>query len=187
MDHVVVPLGGDHAHAVGALVHDLAAALDLDESRVTSQPPHITLVGFDGVGRPEVETRVAAIAGTAASFPVRAHGFGFFVGNTERSLALFVPVVRDEPLSRLQAQVRRSLEAAGASISGQHAADVWTPHVTLLDRCLTPAHLGTAVERLAGHTHPSWHIPVDSLAILGPGLGPATPATTFPFPGAQPG
>jgi 2'-5' RNA ligase len=190
VDHVVVPLDDDHVVAVRALVRDLAATLGLDEDQVTSQPPHITLAGFNGADRPEVEARVAAIAAATPPFPVRAHGLGVFAGDTERSLALFVPVVRDPRLSRLHRRVCRSLRAQGATVGGQHAADVWTPHVTLLDRCLNPERLAAAVERLARRTHPSWNIPIACLGILGPGRGPSTPALTFPFPpaaGAGPG
>jgi hypothetical protein len=76
-----------------------------------------------------------------------------------------VSVVRSPPLDDLQSDVCAALGAAGADIGGFSRAAVWTPHLTLLDRGLTPERLGRAVEILARRPHPSWTVAVESLVV----------------------
>lgn len=164
MDHVIAPLDPDHVAAAGRLSTDLAASLSMDPACATSGL-HITLVSYRDLAPAAAGRAVAQVAGTVGPLTVRAHGYGVFTGDGHSDLSLHVVVVRSTALDRLHARVHSALSDAGATMDGLTRPDVWTPHITLLDRQLDPVLLGRAVELLARRPHRSWSVPIGSLAI----------------------
>jgi hypothetical protein len=55
---------------------------------------------------------------------------------------------------------------------------VWTPHITVLDRGLTPTLLGRAVELLAARPHRSWRVGIATLAVTRRAAAEATGTDT---------
>lgn len=96
---------------------------------------------------------------------VRAHGYGMFTGEAATDLSLHVMVVRTRPLDDLHRRTRAALVAAGACPAGHTDPNVWTPHITLLDRSLIPESLARAVEALAHSPHRSWTVTVTALTV----------------------
>jgi hypothetical protein len=96
---------------------------------------------------------------------VRAHGYGIFTGDADTDLSLYVIVVRSRVLDDVHRRVHASLDGAGACMAGTTDPIVWSPHVTVLDRGLTPRLLGRAIEVLAAHPHRTWSIDVSSLTV----------------------
>jgi hypothetical protein len=165
VDHVVAPLDPDHVAAVAALTADAAAAMGRGAPKRSQ--PHVTLVACTGVGRPEALAAVAGVAGEMAPFVLRAHGYGVFARTGHSGLSLHVPVVRNRELDRLHARVVDALAAVGAEVAGWSRPELWSPHITLLDRELTATDVGAGITALASRHHPSWHVPVDRLQLRG--------------------
>jgi 2'-5' RNA ligase len=165
MGHVVVPLDAVHARNACEMAARLAA--EVGEPRAAARSPHITVVSFTGVTTGAATAAIRAATAALPPFAVRAHGYGVFAGSETSDLTLHVAVVRTADFDRLHLAVWQALERAGAALDGVTAPCVWTPHVTLLDRHLTPARLGRAVETLAGRPHRRWTIEVSSLAVVG--------------------
>jgi 2'-5' RNA ligase len=165
MLHVVAPLGPSHRHALLALLDEALVLHLLPDGQQPPWPPHITLVSFSGLPEQAATEALRPIAAGSRPLVARAHGYGLFTGSSPSELCLFVPVVRSTELDRLQRRFRGALEIAGATIAGQSRTEVWTPHVTLLDRCLAPSHLAEVVEHLARRPHPSWNLQLDRIIV----------------------
>jgi 2'-5' RNA ligase len=184
VEHVIAPLDHDHAHAVAQLAHDLAAELGLDCDEAVPRRPHVTVVSYEGIEPTRAAPVVAREVAALAPFTVRAHGYGVFAGDCDTDLSLHVMVVRSADLDRLHGRVHRALGEAGARVAGTTAPSAWTPHITLLDRGLTPRLLGDAVEILTRRPHRSWTIPVVGVTITRRGTSPALPIGSLPLRGA---
>jgi 2'-5' RNA ligase len=165
MDHVIAPLDADHARAVRGLAEDLAAALAVAPEAVSVRTPHITVASYTGLEPAGAAAALGPVAAATRQFTVRAHGYGIFTGDADSDLSLYVVVVRSRALDELHGRVHASLDAAGACLAGTTHASVWSPHVTVLDRGLTPSLLGRAIEVLAHRPHRTWSISVASLTI----------------------
>jgi 2'-5' RNA ligase len=165
VDHVIAPLDTDHARAVGQLSVDLATALSIDPDDVALRPPHITCASYTGLEPRRAVAALAPVLAVIAPFTVRAHGYGLFTGDADTDLSLHVMVVRTKALDELHRCVTAALCGAGAQLAGTTEPRVWTPHITLLDRGLTPRLLGRAVELLGGRPHRTWSITLESLAV----------------------
>ena len=127
----------------------------------------MSLLAYEGLSRTAAKAVVEAPLGATPPFVIHAHGYGFFTGDNPANLTLHVPVVRAEALDRLHAQLWSELRRAGADIAPWSAPDLWTPHLTLLDRALDPPALGAAAGWLARRHHPSWSILVDRVVLTG--------------------
>ena len=165
MDHVVIPLDGDHARAAAQLAGGITAAAGME--RDPESTPHITLVAFSGGQTGAVLDVLRAVAAATEPFTTRAHGFGFFSGDEPSDLSLHVPVVRGPALDALHRDVCAAVQDVGGQVAGWCTPDLWTPHVTLVDRDLDPVRLGRGATWLSRRHHPSWHIPVDRLCLTG--------------------
>jgi 2'-5' RNA ligase len=161
VDHVVVPLGPDHARTVTRIGRELAVRLGLDV---------VTLVSFTGLAPDRAATVVSRAVAGVAPFTVRAHGYGVFAGDGDRDLSLYVIVVRTRDLDRLQGRVHRALSRGGAGVDGTSDPGAWTPHITVLDRGLTPRLLGDAVEILTRRPHRSWAVPIEAVSLARRGV-----------------
>lgn len=166
MDHIVIPIGPDHRKAIDALVAGASAAAGL-ASPSCGPDPHVSLLAYDGLSRGAAEAAVEATLLATPAFVIHAHGYGFFTGDNPANLTLHVPVVRAEALDGLHARLWAQLVGAGAEVAPWSAPDLWTPHLTLLDRALDPPALGAAAAWLARRHHPSWSIPVDRVVLTG--------------------
>jgi hypothetical protein len=165
MDHVIAPLDADHARAVTLLGDDLAAALAVAPEALVSRSPHITVASYTGLEPARVAEALEPVTTATPPFAVRAHGYGVFTGDADTDLSLHVIVVRTRALDELHRRVHWALDGAGANLAGTTHPSVWSPHVTLLDRGLTPRLLGHAIEVLAQRPHRTWSIGVTSLRI----------------------
>lgn len=166
MDHIVIPLRTDHVMAVERLSADAARAAGLprDSYRPTA---HITLLAYTGLDRATVRKETDGLVATMHPFTVHAHGYGIFTGDHPSDLSLHVPIVRTVPLDSLHQRLWTVLRQAGAEMATWTDAEVWSPHITLLDRSLDPSRLGAAVAWLARRRHPSWRILVDRVSLTG--------------------
>ena len=166
MDHIVIPIGHDHRRAIDALITAAGAAAGL---KCANSPPdpHVSLIAYEGLSRSAAEAAVERSILVTEPFVVHAHGYGFFTGDHPANLTLHVPVVRAEALNDLHARLWAQLRQAGAEVAPWSAPDLWTPHLTLLDRALDPPALGAAAAWLARRHHPSWSIPVDRVVLTG--------------------
>jgi 2'-5' RNA ligase len=179
MEHLVALLGPDHDREVDRLSHDLADALGIDETEVTQGRPHVTLVSYTGLAPAAAGRALPPVLRDLDPVAVRAHGYGVFCGDADSELSLHVMVVRTRALDELHRRAHAALVAAGGRPDGTTAPEVWTPHITLLDRGLTPTLLGRAVEILAQRPHRSWSVTLSELAVTcraraaGDAAGPA--------------
>lgn len=162
----MLPLDGDHVRAVRRLVAGIAESAHLG-GEVGRPEPHVTLIAYTGGDPAAVRAGVESVGGRSGAFHVHAHGYGFFSGKDRTELALHVPVVRSALLDELHGALCAALDDAGAEVATWCAPHLWTPHVTLVDRGLTPATLAAGVAWLAERHHPSWQIPVDRVALTG--------------------
>lgn len=181
MDHVVVPLDPAHAAAAAALAGRLVASIG-DGTDAAPTSPHLTLVSYRGLSPAAAIEALRPVAAAVAPFTVRAHGYGMFTGDVPRDLSLHVMVVRTAALAQLHARVCQALREAGGRPEGLTEPGVWTPHITLLDRGLTPFRLARAVEVLARRPHCSWSVQVEAITV-GPRTGP-TSGRRLPLQGA---
>lgn len=166
MDHLVIPVGPDHRKAIDALVAGVASAAGL-ETPTGGRDPHVSLFAYEGLSRAAAGLAIETSLRATEPFVIHAHGYGFFTGDDPANLTLHVPVVRAEALDSLHAQLWAHLVSAGADVAPWSAPDLWTPHLTLLDRALDPPALGAAAAWLARRHHPSWSIPVDRVVLTG--------------------
>jgi 2'-5' RNA ligase len=164
VDHIVVPLDPAHAQVVDRLAHDVASEAGAGAAAATGTA-HITVVSYSGLPPERAIAALEPIAAATAPFTVRAHGYGIFTGDDPCDMSLHVMVVRTATLDALHERVHVALARAGATFDGLTEPLVWSPHITLLDRELTPACLGRAVEQLARHPHRSWSIEVRDLLV----------------------
>lgn len=165
MDHLVIPLDRDHTEALAELVRGVTTGVgdltfDLPE-------PHITLVAHSGLEADAARDAIAPVVAATRPFTVHAHGYGFFTGSEPSALSLHVPVARAPALDKLHRRLSAALRRAGAEVAAWSGPVMWSPHITLLDRCLDPERLGRAAAWLAGRHHPSWQISVDRVALVG--------------------
>ena len=165
MDHVIAPLDADHARAVAQLAAQLTEGLAVAAEGVVAPAPHITVASYTGLEPRRAAAALEPVLAARPPFIVRAHGYGIFTGDADTDLSLHVIVVRTRALDELHRDVHAALGAAGACLDGTTHPDVWSPHVTVLDRGLTPHLLGRAIEVLARRPHRTWSIGVTSLAI----------------------
>lgn len=166
MDHLVVPLDPGHVEAIAELVDGLALAVGATPTPEAPEP-HVTLVAFAGLRRSGAHAALRPITIATKPFTVHAHGFGFFAGSDPSALSLHVAVVRTHALNALHSRVCAALHGAGGDVAGWSEPQVWSPHITLLDRSLDADRLGQAAAWLARRHHPSWRIPVDRVALSG--------------------
>jgi len=186
VDHVVAPLDPDHARVVAQLSHDLAAELGIDPEGAAPRRPHITVASYVGLEPARAAAALAPALAAVAPFTVRAHGYGVFAGDTDSDLSLHVMVVRTRALDRLHRQVHRALGDAGACVAGTTDPAAWTPHITLLDRGLTPRLLGEAVEILTRRSHRTWSVRVASVTVARRGAREDTEVGLLPLGGTAP-
>ena len=165
MDHVVTVLDPDHAQVVTEVAEGLAADLGIGAELAVPRRPHITIASYDGVEASVAAAALAPAAGELTPFVVRAHGYGVFAGDADSDLSLHVMVVRTWALDRLHGLVHDALGRIGADVAGTTGPAAWTPHITLLDRGLTPRLLGRSVELLTCRPHRSWSVPIDALTV----------------------
>lgn len=166
MEHVVIPLDPDHARVAGDLARGAATAAGVPEAAEAFRA-HVTLVAHTE-GRPgAVRSAVAELAVRTEPFTVHAHGFGFFAGDRPSSLNLHVPVVRTPALSAFHQALCEALAGAGADVAAWCLPELWSPHVTIVDRELDTAGLAAAAGWLAARHHPSWQLPVDRVVLTG--------------------
>jgi 2'-5' RNA ligase superfamily protein len=185
MHHLVIPLDADHAHAVAVLGRGAAAACGV--AAAADANPHVTLLTYTGPTHEQAQASIQTVALATEPFWLHAHGYGFFTGDTPSELSLHVPVVRTAALDALHRGLRGALQRAGADIAPWSEPDLWSPHITLLDRGLDHASLGVAAGWLAHGRHPSWRIPVDRVAIVSGRRDQARPGPVvlFGVPGAM--
>ncbi|MBN2624578.1 MAG: 2'-5' RNA ligase family protein [Acidimicrobiales bacterium] len=179
MEHLVALLDADHDREVDRLSHDLADALGIDEAAMAHGRPHITLVSYTGLAPAAAGRALPPVVRDLDPVAVRAHGYGVFCGDADSELSLHVMVVRTRALDELHRRTHAAVVTAGGRPDGTTAPEVWTPHITLLDRGLTPALLGQAVEILAQRPHRSWSLALSEVAVTrraraaGEAAGPA--------------
>jgi 2'-5' RNA ligase superfamily len=163
VDHVVVPLSRDHAAALDPLVAGAAAAAGIGRP---SALPHVTLLAYTGVPRRRAGAELGAVVAATPPFVLHAHGYGFFSGQEPGDLSLHVPVVRSPEVEAVQHAVWVGLRDAGADVARWTDPDLWSPHITILERDLDADRLASATAWLARRHHPHWSIPVDRLLLL---------------------
>ena len=166
VDHIVIPLDRDHFQAMEVLATGAAAAAGVTRSPRASGG-HVTMLAYQGLDRPAVRRAIEGVVSTTGPFSLHAHGYGFFTGDDPPDLSLHVPVVRTAVLDTFHARLWVALRRAGAEVAKWCLPDLWSPHITLLDRALNPESLGAAAGWLARRHHPSWSITVDRVALTG--------------------
>lgn len=166
MHHLILPLDRDHDAAVRALAGEVArvvgTTVDLSPER-----PHVTLLAFSGIEEPAVRAVVEATAASTAPFMLRAHGYGAWATSGACGPSLHIPIVRDSAIDALHRRLCRSMSHAGADLAGWTMPEVWSPHITIAASVLDPSELGKAIAHLLERHHPSWHIPIDRVQIVG--------------------
>lgn len=166
VDHIVIPLGRDHLGAMETLAAGAAGAAGMGYTPGASGG-HVTLLAYEGLGRDDARRAIEAVVSTTVPFSLHAHGYGFFTGDDPPDLSLHVQVVRTAVVDTFHARLWVAITRAGADVAKWCAPDLWSPHITLLDRALDPHRLGAAAGWLARRHHPSWTIAVDRVAVTG--------------------
>lgn len=162
----MIPLGPDHLRALEGLAAGAAAAAGMAQ-RTGRSGGHVTLLAYQGLARPAARQAAEPVVSETAPFSLHAHGYGFFTGDDPPDLSIHVPVVRTAVLDGFHARLWAALSRTGADVAKWCAPDLWSPHITLLDRVLDPERLGAAAGWLARRHHPSWSIAVDRVALTG--------------------
>lgn len=162
----MIPIGDDHRRAIDTLVAGAVAATGI-EHLAEAPEPHVSLLAYEGVSRTAAAKAIEATLEATPPFVIHAHGYGFFTGDHPTNLTLHVPVVRAAALDRLHGELWAALRGVGAEVAPWSSPELWTPHLTLLDRALDPPALGAAAAWLARRHHPSWHILVDRVTLTG--------------------
>jgi 2'-5' RNA ligase len=178
LDHLIALLDADHERVVGELSRELADALSMDVAGAAQGPPHITVVSYTGLAPDAAARCLTPVLRRTAPVTVRAHGYGMFTGDAASDLSLHVMVVRTRELDELHRRAHAALVAAGACAAGTTAPAVWTPHITLLDRGLTPDLLARAVALLASRPRRRWNIELTTLTVASRAASGATPGAT---------
>ena len=127
----------------------------------------MSLLAYQHLSQGMAARAIEDIVRATAPFVIHAHGYGFFTGDDPTDLTLHVPVVRAPALDRFHARLWAQLRGAGARVAAWSAPDLWSPHLTIVDRTLDPHALGAAATWLARRHHPSWSIPVDRIMLTG--------------------
>jgi coenzyme F420-0:L-glutamate ligase/coenzyme F420-1:gamma-L-glutamate ligase len=102
------------------------------------------------------------IAETTQPFSVRSTGLGIFSGQNQ---VLYIPVVREAPLSQLHAQIWLALAGISLNPSPLYAPPIWMPHITLAHSDLDRERLDCALHLLAFRSF-DWEIVVDNLTLV---------------------
>lgn len=147
-------LTGEAHAAATALWDHLERRYGLAEARAAAHPHVSYLVGEVASGGSRVEalvTRVAAAASRLAPFAIEIGGVGVFDGPAP---ALYLRVVRSEPLLRTHAAILGATREAFTSIWPDYLQDAWTPHVTLALRELAPERLAPVRADLESRARP---------------------------------
>lgn len=166
MNHIVIPLAPAHVHAFTRLVVSIGAAAGLDCAEEALRP-HVTVVAYDGLAPEVCADALRSVTEATLPFTIHAHGYGLFTGPQPSDLSLHVPVVRSRPLDDLHAAVSRAVVDSGGAVASWSGPDLWSPHITLLDRCLDGGRLAEIVATLSSRPQPSWRIPVARIAVTG--------------------
>jgi hypothetical protein len=153
VDHIVIPLGRDHLGAMETLAAGAAGAAGMGYT--------------PGASGRHARRAIEAVVSTTVPFSLHAHGYGFFTGDDPPDLSLHVQVVRTAVVDTFHARLWVAITRAGADVAKWCAPDLWSPHITLLDRALDAHRLGAAAGWLARRHHPSWTIAVDRVAVTG--------------------
>jgi 2'-5' RNA ligase len=180
VDHLVIPLDRDHIQALAALACGVAAAANVGVAAACVDP-HVTVVAYTGLSRKKARASIENVAGETEPFVLHAHGYGFFTGDEFSELSLHVPVVRTGALDAVHRRFRAALQRGGAAIAGWSEPELWSPHITLLDRGLDPTSLAATIGWLAHRRHPSWRIPVDRVVVTGGRRDRVRPGDIVPF------
>lgn len=166
MQHVILPLDRDHDVAVRTLAAEVAEVVNTPD-HLAPDLPHVTLLAFTGLDVATVQAVVRAAVSDTPPFTIRAHGYGLWSRSAPFGPSLHVPVVRDNTIDALHRGLHQNLAQAGAEIAGWTVPELWSPHITVIAPVLDPHEIGLAVAHLLKRDHPSWHIPVDKLEIVG--------------------
>ena len=165
------PTDGPWPLSVAAMLDDVhhqqARFLQRAWSQAQPEAEHIRLVPHMslhvatayGSGLREV---VAAIAATQPALPVRCGGLGFF---TTTRPVVYVPVVRDDRLSRLHAKLWKALEPVAKGTLQWYAPEGWLPHVTLAQGDLEPERLA-ALLAVPAARGPQWEATLRGIALV---------------------
>ena len=166
MQHLILPLDRDHDVAVRTVAAEVADVLGTPD-RLAPDLPHVTLMAFTDLDVATVRAVVRATVSDIPPFTIRAHGYGLWSRSAPFGPSLHVPVVRDDAIDALHRDLHQNLVQAGAEIAGWTVPELWSPHITVIAPVLDPREMGLAVAHLLGRDHPSWHIPVEKLEIVG--------------------
>ena len=166
MQHLILPLDRDHDVAVRTLAAEVAEVVRTHD-HLAPDLPHVTLLAFTGL---DVATVGAVVRATVIGHPpfrIRAHGYGLWARSEPFGPTLHVPVVRDNAIDALHRDLHQNLDQAGAEIARWTVPELWSPHITVIAPVLDPREMGLVLAHLLRRDHPSWHIPVDKLEIVG--------------------
>lgn len=160
--HAVVSLL-DERHE--RLVEDLWAELDraFGLRGVSMTPfPHFSYQVAGGYDPDALRPILQRCARDQQPFAVRTGGLGLFTGPNP---VLYVPVVRDEPLTRFHGALWSNLAGAGAGVLPYYRPESWLPHITLAHGDLTRDTL-PAIVRALGARDFGWEIAVETLDLI---------------------
>lgn len=144
MSTIALALHEPAAHRVRDLWAELEARFGL--AGVRKVPfPHVTLLGFDGLGHGRVKALLETISQATPPLALRTAGLGLF-GDPAR--ILYAPVVKSPGLHDLHQQVLDGLARLGADVYRLYQPEWWVPHVTLAQGDPVTGSYGEAVEYL---------------------------------------
>ncbi len=123
--------------------------------------PHMSLHMATAYGS-GLREAVAAVAASQPPLPVRCGGLGFF---TTTRPVVYVPVVRDDRLSRLHAHLWEKLTPVARGTLHWYAPDGWLPHVTLAHGHLDTERLA-ALLAVPAARGPQWEATLNGLALV---------------------
>jgi len=147
-------LTGEACAEATALWDHLERTYGLSEARAAGHPHVSYLIGEVAGGAMGVEALAASLAEVTpriAPLEIEIAGVGLFDGPAP---ALYLRVVRSEPLRSAHAAVLEATRDAFTSIWPHYLPDAWTPHVTLALRDLAPERLTTVRADLEDRVRP---------------------------------
>ncbi len=165
------PTDGPWPLSVAAMLDDVhhQQARFLQRAWAQAQPeteplrlvPHVSLHVATAYGG-ALREAVATIARSQPPLPVRCGGIGFF---TTTQPVVYVPVVRDDRLSRLHRRLWDGLAPVARGTLNWYAPQGWLPHLTLAHGPLDPARLA-ALLAVPAARGPQWEATLRGLALL---------------------
>jgi 2'-5' RNA ligase len=151
-----------HETIVKNIWHELETELGISHP-IANPTPHMTQIQAQAIDSAQLHDAMEQFAAFQPPFTIRTAGLGLFTGEKN---AVYVAVVRNPELTRIQTSLIGALTGAMHDISKHHLINHWMPHISLLIPGMGIAQLADVVTLLAQRDF-AWEMTIDRISLLG--------------------